>query len=93
MFRAQWMSELKPSSGASGISDRLLRPKGQRRTQEIAREEKVSCATISSGPLLNVCRRMFLLKFTELLNDMSDLHSGYGAVPESRARRAEWSRL
>ncbi|XP_071336909.1 F-box only protein 9 [Trachinotus anak] len=42
VFRAQWMSELKPSSGASGIGDPLLRPKGLRRTQEIAREEKAT---------------------------------------------------
>lgn len=42
MFRAQWMSELKPSSGVSGVSDRLLRAQGQKRSQEIAREEKVS---------------------------------------------------
>uniref|UniRef100_A0A672HKL9 F-box only protein 9 n=1 Tax=Salarias fasciatus TaxID=181472 RepID=A0A672HKL9_SALFA len=39
VFRAQWMSELKPSGGAS---DRQLRAKGQRRTQEHAREERVS---------------------------------------------------
>ncbi|CAG6017417.1 unnamed protein product [Menidia menidia] len=41
-FRAQWMSELKPSSGASGLSDRVLRAKGVKRTQEIAREEKAT---------------------------------------------------
>ncbi|XP_072247198.1 F-box only protein 9 [Leuresthes tenuis] len=41
-FRAQWMSELKPSSGASGMSDRLLRAKGVKRTQDIAREEKAT---------------------------------------------------
>ncbi|XP_050932454.1 F-box only protein 9 isoform X1 [Lates calcarifer] len=38
-FRAQWMSELKTSSGTS---DRLLRTKGLKRTQEIAREEKAT---------------------------------------------------
>lgn len=43
VFRAKWMSELKLSSGASGMSDRLLKTKGLRKTQEIAREEKVSC--------------------------------------------------
>lgn len=37
------MSELKSSSGASGMSDRLLRAKGLKRTQDLAREEKVSC--------------------------------------------------
>uniref|UniRef100_A0A8C4D7W8 F-box only protein 9 n=1 Tax=Dicentrarchus labrax TaxID=13489 RepID=A0A8C4D7W8_DICLA len=41
-FRAQWMSELKSSSGASGTTDRLLRAKGLKRTQEIAREEKAT---------------------------------------------------
>uniref|UniRef100_A0A8C3AFD5 F-box only protein n=1 Tax=Cyclopterus lumpus TaxID=8103 RepID=A0A8C3AFD5_CYCLU len=38
-FRAQWMSELKRSSGASG---RLLRAKGLKRPQDIAREEKAT---------------------------------------------------
>ncbi|CAN9499918.1 unnamed protein product [Ophioblennius macclurei] len=38
-FRAQWVSELKPSCG---VSDRQLRAKGQRRTQEHAREEKAT---------------------------------------------------
>uniref|UniRef100_A0A665XAC3 F-box only protein n=1 Tax=Echeneis naucrates TaxID=173247 RepID=A0A665XAC3_ECHNA len=41
-FRAQWMSELKPSGGASGTSDRLLQPKGLKRTQDIVREEKAT---------------------------------------------------
>uniref|UniRef100_A0A7N6A601 F-box only protein n=1 Tax=Anabas testudineus TaxID=64144 RepID=A0A7N6A601_ANATE len=41
-FRAQWMSELKPSSGASGTSHRLLQAKGLKRTQEIAQEEKAT---------------------------------------------------
>ncbi|XP_012733284.2 F-box only protein 9 [Fundulus heteroclitus] len=41
-FRAQWMSELKPSSGATGISDRLQRARGVRRNQDIAREEKAT---------------------------------------------------
>uniref|UniRef100_A0AAQ6ALJ5 F-box only protein 9 n=1 Tax=Amphiprion ocellaris TaxID=80972 RepID=A0AAQ6ALJ5_AMPOC len=41
-FRAQWMSELKPNSGASGTSDRMLRAKGLKRTQDIAREEKAT---------------------------------------------------
>uniref|UniRef100_A0A8C9ZV36 F-box only protein 9 n=1 Tax=Sander lucioperca TaxID=283035 RepID=A0A8C9ZV36_SANLU len=41
-FRDQWMSELKPSSGASGLSGRLLRAKGLKRTQDIAREEKAT---------------------------------------------------
>ncbi|XP_034041611.1 F-box only protein 9 isoform X2 [Thalassophryne amazonica] len=36
-FRAQWMSELKPSSGAS---ERLLKAAGLKRTQELAQEEK-----------------------------------------------------
>lgn len=49
VFRAQWMSELKPSSGASGTSHRLLQAKGLKRTQEIAQEEKVSCEIISSS--------------------------------------------
>ncbi|XP_019952532.2 F-box only protein 9 isoform X2 [Paralichthys olivaceus] len=38
-FRAQWVSELKPNSAAS---DRLLRAKGLRRSQEIAQEEKAT---------------------------------------------------
>uniref|UniRef100_A0AAX7T547 F-box domain-containing protein n=1 Tax=Astatotilapia calliptera TaxID=8154 RepID=A0AAX7T547_ASTCA len=42
VFRAQWMSELKPSSGASGTSNRLLQAKGLRKAQEIAREEKAT---------------------------------------------------
>lgn len=42
VFRAQWMSELKPSSGASGTSDRLQRARGMKRTQDIAREEKAT---------------------------------------------------
>ncbi|XP_076019275.1 F-box only protein 9 isoform X2 [Genypterus blacodes] len=41
-FRAQWMSELKPSSGASGRSDRYLRAAALKRTQELAREEKAT---------------------------------------------------
>ncbi|XP_015229959.1 PREDICTED: F-box only protein 9 [Cyprinodon variegatus] len=41
-FRAQWMSELKPSSGASQTSDRLQRARGVKRTQDIAREEKAA---------------------------------------------------
>ncbi|XP_029305569.1 F-box only protein 9 [Cottoperca gobio] len=41
-FRAEWMSELKPSSGAGGLSSRLLRAKGLRRTQDIVREEKAT---------------------------------------------------
>ncbi|XP_054654271.1 F-box only protein 9 isoform X1 [Dunckerocampus dactyliophorus] len=41
-FRAQWMSELKPSCDASGLGLRLLRTSGQKRTQEIAREEKAA---------------------------------------------------
>lgn len=47
-FRAQWMSELKPSSGVSGRSDRLLRATALRRTQELAREEKVRRDIISA---------------------------------------------
>lgn len=42
VFRAQWMSELKPSNGASGTSDRLQRARGLKRTQDIAREEKAT---------------------------------------------------
>lgn len=42
VFRAQWMSELKPSSGASGTSNRLLQAKSLRKAQEIAREEKAT---------------------------------------------------
>lgn len=38
-FRAQWMSELKPSSGAS---DQVQQAKGQKGTQEIAREKKAT---------------------------------------------------
>ncbi|XP_047206775.1 F-box only protein 9 [Girardinichthys multiradiatus] len=38
-FRAQWMSELKPSSGAG---DRLQRARGVKRTQDVAREEKAT---------------------------------------------------
>lgn len=53
------MSELKPSSGASGASDRLLRPRGQRRSQEIAREEKVSCEMTPFGPLLHVSQSVY----------------------------------
>ncbi|XP_070697443.1 F-box only protein 9 [Pempheris klunzingeri] len=41
-FRAQWMSELKPNSGASGTSERLLKPRGVMKTPEIAREEKAT---------------------------------------------------
>ncbi len=51
-FRAQWMTELKQSSGASGTSDRLLQAKGVKRTQEIAREEKVSRDKNAGGPVL-----------------------------------------
>ncbi|KAM8860199.1 F-box only protein 9 isoform 1-T1 [Spinachia spinachia] len=42
VFRAQWMSELTLSSGASDLSGRLLRAKGLKRTQDIAREEKAT---------------------------------------------------
>lgn len=41
-FRAQWMSELKPSSGASGVSKPLQRPTGLQNTQENALEEKAT---------------------------------------------------
>ncbi|KAJ4948580.1 hypothetical protein JOQ06_020113 [Pogonophryne albipinna] len=41
-FRAQWMSELKTSSGAGGWSGRQLRAQGLKRTQDIAREEKAT---------------------------------------------------
>lgn len=57
-FRTQWVSELKLSSGASGISDRLMRAKGLKKTQEIAKEEKVSCTMISPGhaiPFIECC--------------------------------------
>lgn len=40
-FRVQWMSELRPSSGASGTSDRLVRTRGLKK-QDTANEEKVS---------------------------------------------------
>ncbi|XP_043992043.1 F-box only protein 9 [Gambusia affinis] len=39
VFRAQWMSELKPSPGTS---DRLQRARGVKRTQDIAREQKAT---------------------------------------------------
>ncbi|XP_074502507.1 F-box only protein 9 isoform X1 [Sebastes fasciatus] len=42
VFRAQWMSELKSSSGASGLCSRLLRAKGLKRSQDIAQEEKAT---------------------------------------------------
>ncbi|XP_041645789.1 F-box only protein 9 isoform X2 [Cheilinus undulatus] len=42
VFRAQWMSELKPGSEESGTSERLLRAKSLKRAQEIAREEKAA---------------------------------------------------
>lgn len=41
-FRAQWMSELKPSSEAGSASNPLRREKGRQSTQEIAREEKAT---------------------------------------------------
>ncbi|XP_033469255.1 F-box only protein 9 isoform X2 [Epinephelus lanceolatus] len=41
-FRAQWMSELKPSSDISGLNSRMLQSKGLKRTQDIAREEKAT---------------------------------------------------
>uniref|UniRef100_A0A1A7WEB6 F-box only protein n=1 Tax=Iconisemion striatum TaxID=60296 RepID=A0A1A7WEB6_9TELE len=41
-FRAQWMSELKPSSGACGASGRHLRAQDLKWTQEIVREEKAT---------------------------------------------------
>ncbi|XP_037321413.1 F-box only protein 9 [Pungitius pungitius] len=41
-FRTQWMSELTLCSGASDLSGRLLRAKGLKRTQDIAREEKAT---------------------------------------------------
>ncbi|CAJ1067520.1 F-box only protein 9 [Xyrichtys novacula] len=42
VFRAQWMSELKPSSEGSGVGERVLRARGVRKTQEIVREEKAA---------------------------------------------------
>lgn len=53
-FRVQWMSELKPNSGSGGTSDRAWRAKGPKRTQEIAREERVSCKVESLHVLLGV---------------------------------------
>ncbi|XP_061601434.1 F-box only protein 9 [Cololabis saira] len=41
-FRAQWMSELKPSSGAGGVNGRLQQGKGLKRTQDSVREEKAT---------------------------------------------------
>ncbi|XP_068183251.1 F-box only protein 9 isoform X1 [Antennarius striatus] len=41
-FRAQWMSELKVSSGASEMSNRLMRAQGRKKTQEVAQEEKAT---------------------------------------------------
>uniref|UniRef100_A0A8C7WAE1 F-box only protein n=1 Tax=Oncorhynchus mykiss TaxID=8022 RepID=A0A8C7WAE1_ONCMY len=44
VFRAQWMSELKPNSGSNGGNRGLSsRAADLRRKQELAREEKVSC--------------------------------------------------
>uniref|UniRef100_H3DGL5 F-box only protein n=1 Tax=Tetraodon nigroviridis TaxID=99883 RepID=H3DGL5_TETNG len=40
-FRAQWMSELKPSSGGGGTSDRLARTRGLKK-QDTANEEKAT---------------------------------------------------
>lgn len=71
MFRTRWLSELKPSSGASGTSDRLLRAKGLKKTQEIAKEDKVSCMVISPGhafmTFIECCH------FT--VDDLHELHS------------------
>ncbi|XP_071375471.1 F-box only protein 9 isoform X2 [Centroberyx affinis] len=42
VFRAQWMSELKPNSGASGLTKGMLRAADLKRTQDRAREEKAT---------------------------------------------------
>uniref|UniRef100_A0A667Y5J2 F-box only protein n=1 Tax=Myripristis murdjan TaxID=586833 RepID=A0A667Y5J2_9TELE len=42
VFRAQWMSELKPNSGASGLSNGPPRAADVKRTQELVREQKAT---------------------------------------------------
>lgn len=46
------MSDLKMSSGSGGTSDVSLRAKGLKRTQEVAKEERVSSKTSSSGAVI-----------------------------------------
>lgn len=93
-FRAQWMSELKPSSEASGVSNQLLRATGLQSKQEIALEEKVSCQNIPSGHLLTrtveCCR--WTLQCCWMI-DVTHLPSGHRAVLESCSGRAERSWL
>lgn len=81
-FRAQWLSELKPSSGGSGTSDRLVRTRGLKK-QDTANEEKVSL----NGLLLS----NFLGSY--LHENWLFITSGHRTLLTSCKGRAEWSFL
>lgn len=79
------MSELKPSSEASGASNKLLRETGRQSTQENALEEKVSCEKISPGEFvaLSIVTEwlawFFFLQATELfLRAVQEEQNGAG---------------
>ena len=87
------MSEIQPNSAAS---DRLLRVKGLKRSQEKALEEKVSGEVISLGLGPSLC--VLWSAATEIpsavgMTEMGHLPSGHRAVLESCSGRAEWSCL
>lgn len=90
------MSDLKPSSGSGGTSDKALRAKGPKRTPEVTKEERVSCQTHSTG-----CVVMFLFFLADSWHVLvifgthrqwlvTSAVSGHRAVHESRPRGAKW---
>lgn len=90
------MSDLKPSSGSGGTSDKALRAKGPKRTPEVTKEERVSCQAHSSG-----CVVMFLFFLADSWHVLvifgthrqwlvTSAVSGHRAVHESRPRGAKW---
>lgn len=48
------MSDLKLSSGSGGTSDKALRAKGSKRTEEVTKEERVSCKTSSFDGVIDL---------------------------------------
>lgn len=84
MFRAQWMSELKPGSGGSGTSDRLVRSRGLKRP-DTANEEKVR----SNGSVISDNALAAYISYLKVFN----ISSGCRALLKSSKGRAERSFL
>lgn len=78
------MSELKPSSGGSGTSDRMARTRGLKK-QDTANEEKVC----SKGILFQANYVLLTFTFTKVII----VTSGHRTLLASCKGRAEWSFL